>query len=67
MGGVTVDEAELDSDDDSGEIVIVPPQDLVSQIAVQKTAPAPKSHQQESTHPEVPQDTGVEDPGDDIL
>ena len=58
---------ELDSEDDSGEIVIVTPPDLASQIAVQKTAPAPKSHQQDSTYPEVPQDTGVEDPGDDIL
>ena len=64
---ITMDEAELDRGDDLGEIVIMPLQDLASQIAVQKTSPASKSHQQESTHPEVPQYTGVEDPGDDIL
>ena len=64
---ITVEEVGLDSDDNSGEIVIVPLQDLVSQIAARKNAPASKSHQQDSTHPEVPHDTGVEDPGDDIL
>ena len=64
---IAVEGVELESDDDSGEIVVVLPQDLVSQISIQKTAPAPKTHQQDSTHPEVPQDTGVEDPGGDIL
>ena len=38
--------ADMDSDD-SGEIVIVPPQDLVSQIAVQKTHTAPEHHEED--------------------
>ena len=32
---------------DSGEIVIIPPQDLSSQIAVQKTTTAPEHHQED--------------------
>ena len=37
--------ADTDSDD-SGEIVIVPPQDLASQIAVRKTPTAPDQHEE---------------------
>ena len=59
--------AKLDEDDDLGEIVIMPLQDLVSQIAIQKTGPAPDVHQQAYMHPEVPQGIDEEDPGDDIL
>ena len=59
--------AKLDEEDDSREIVIVSLQDLASQIAIQKTAPAPNIHQQTSMHPGVPQDIDVEDPGDDML
>ena len=58
-----MDGAETDSDD-SGEIVIMPPQDLASQTAVQKTTTAPESHQKDPTHPEVSHDMEVEDPGD---
>ena len=57
----------LDGEEDSGEIVVVPPQDCIGQITVQRIIPALETYQQDFTHPEVPQVAGVEDPVDDIL
>ena len=47
-------EVGLDNEEDSKEIVIVHPQDLVSQITFQRTTPALETHQQDFTEPEVP-------------
>ena len=41
-----VNSADRDSDD-SGKIVIVPPQDVASQIAVRKTPTAPEQHEED--------------------
>ena len=60
---IAVDGVEIDSDD-LGEIVIMPPQDLASQIAVWKTTTAPEYNQKDPTNPEVSHDMEVEDPED---
>ena len=64
---IAVGKVEPDSEDDSGEIVIVPSQDLVSQIAVWRTTPTQETHQQGFKHPHVQQAIGVEDTLGDIL
>ena len=64
---IAMGEVEPDSEEDSGEIVIVPPMDLTSQIAVWRTNPTPEFQQQGSIHPHVQQALGVEDPVGDIL
>ena len=45
----------------------MPPQDLASQITVQRTNPTPDTQQQGFTCPHVQQTVGVEDPVGDIL
>ena len=64
---IAVGEVEPDSEEDSTGGEHLPPDDLMSQIAVQRTTPTPETHQQGFIHPHVQQAIGVEDPVGDIL